>query len=260
VSDVTAHLSTEEMADLCALADGTLPVDRRAEVEARVAASPELRELLDRQRQAVMATQALSSEDVPEPLRAAVEADRRARGSRRPRGRGFVPKLALAGAAVAAAAVVAAVVLSGGPGAPTVADAAQLGTQPATAPAPPPAGTAGTRLALGVQGVAFPDFARSYGWQAVGVHRGRIHGRDAVVVVYEKGSRRLAYVIVAGAGLSRPAGAESTSVKGVEYQTLELDGRLAITWQRGGHTCVLIGQAPRSELLTLASWPLTPTR
>jgi hypothetical protein len=42
---------------------------------------------------------------------------------------------------------------------------------------------------------------------------------------------------------------------GVQYQTLRIDGRLAVTWRRGGHTCVLIGDAPRAELVTLASWP-----
>jgi anti-sigma factor RsiW len=260
VRDVTAQLSTEEMADLCALADGTLPVERRAEVEARVAASPELHELLERQRLAVTAAQSLSADEVSESLQAGVIAHREGLGSRKRLGRRLVPKLAVAGAAVATAAVVAAVVLSGGPGAPTVADAARLGGQPPTAPAPPPAGAGATRLALGVQGVAFPDFARSYGWQAVGVRRGQIDGRGAVVVFYEKGGRRLAYVIVSGAGLRRPSGGESSSVLGVEYQTLQLDGRLAVTWRRGGHTCVLIGQAPRGELLRLASWPLTQPR
>jgi anti-sigma factor RsiW len=51
------------MAELSALADGTLPADRRAEVEARVAASPELQELVERQRQAVLAAQRLTSEE-----------------------------------------------------------------------------------------------------------------------------------------------------------------------------------------------------
>ena len=37
------------MADLSALADGTLPAERREEVEGRVAASPGLQELLERQ-------------------------------------------------------------------------------------------------------------------------------------------------------------------------------------------------------------------
>jgi hypothetical protein len=27
-----------------------------------------------------------------------------------------------------------------------------------------------------------------------------------------------------------------------------------LTWQRLGHTCILIGPVPRDELLTLASW------
>jgi hypothetical protein len=33
-----------------------------------------------------------------------------------------------------------------------------------------------------------------------------------------------------------------------------VDGRLVVTWRRLGHTCVLVGAAPRSELLALASW------
>src|SRR5207249_948766 len=128
------------MAELCALADGTLPAERRAEVEARVAASPELKELLERQRRAVLATQTVAAEEVPGPLRAAVEARRRALGTTRRRSRRLVPRFALAGAAAVTAAVVAAVVLSGGPGAPRVADAAQLAVQAPTEPAPPPQG------------------------------------------------------------------------------------------------------------------------
>ena len=82
VSDVTSKLSSKEMADLCALADGTLPAHRRAEVEAWVAASPELQDLLERQRRSLTATQALASEPVPDSLREAVEARRRRTSSR----------------------------------------------------------------------------------------------------------------------------------------------------------------------------------
>jgi anti-sigma factor RsiW len=260
VSDVASGLSTQELADLCALADGTLPADRRPEVEARVAGSPELQELLEQQRRAVQATRLLAADDVPASLQAAVEEQRRALGSSRSRGRRLVPRLALAGAVAIAAAVVAAVVLSGGPGAPTVADAARLATQPPTGPAPAPAGTAGTRLAVALEGISFPDFARLYGWTALGVRHGRVDGRDATVVVYGKGQRRLGYAIVAGAGLSRPADGETAVIDGVEYQTLRLNDLLAVTWRRGGHTCVLIGQAPRAELLKLASWPLNSPR
>ena len=257
---MAARLSSEEMAELCALADGTLPAEQRAEVEARVAASPELQELVERQRRAVLAAQTLTAEEVPASLQAAVEAQRRALGARRGRSRRLVPRLALAGAAAVTAAVVAAVVLSGGPGAPTVADAARLATQSPTAPAPPVVGKAKTRLAVGVEGVAFPNFARWAGWRALGVRRGRTDGRDATVVFYGKDGRRLGYVIVAGPGLARPSGGPATVIRREEYQTLRSNGRLAVTWRRAGHTCVLLGQATRAELLKLASWPLTPPR
>jgi anti-sigma factor RsiW len=260
VSDVASGLSAQELSDLSALADGTLPAGRRAEVEARVAASPELQELLEQQRRAVQATQSLAAEGVPASLQAAVEEQRRALGSSRSRRRRLVPRLALAGAVAIAAAVVAAVVLSGGPGAPTIADAARLATQPPTGPAPAPVGTAGTKLTVALGGISFPDFARTYGWQALGVRHGRVDGRNATVVVYGKGQRRIGYVIVAGAGLSRPADAQATVINGVEYRTLRLNNLLAVTWRRGGHTCVLIGQASRADLLKLASWPVSPPR
>jgi anti-sigma factor RsiW len=253
---MAARLSSEEMADLCALADGTLPGERRAEVEARVAASPELQELLERQRQAVLAMRTLATEDVPESVRAAIEARRRPVRERR-RSWWFAPRLAIAGAAALAGAIVAAIVLTGGPGAPTVAEAARLATEPPTAPAPPPVPADATRLAAAVEGVAFPNFARWAGWRALGTRRGRVDGREAAVVFYGKDGRRIGYVIVAGAGLPRPAGTGTTRVGAVEYQTLRLNGRPAVTWRRGGHTCILTGDATRAELLTLASWPLS---
>lgn len=259
MTDLAARLSSEEMAELCALVDGSLPEERRAEVEARVAASPELQKVVERQRQAVLAARALAAEDVPASLLAAVEAHRREAVGRRRRGMRLVPRLALVTAGAVATIVVAAVVLSGGPGAPTVADAARLATQSPTGPPPGPAGTSKTRLAVYVQGVAFPDLAQ-YGWHPLGIRRGHVDGRDATVVFYGKNGRRLGYVIVAGAGLSRPSGAQSKNVRGVQYQMLVAKSRLAVTWRRGGHTCVLLGQATRAELLKLASWPLSSRR
>jgi anti-sigma factor RsiW len=256
MSDALSSLSERELAELSAFADGTLPPERMAAVEARVAASAELRELVDRQRRSLSATSALASEEVPESLRSTVDAHRRRRPSRRGSLR-LAPRLALA-VALAAAAIVAAVVLTGGPGSPTVADAARLGKRPATAPAPAPKSS--TKLAADVQGVAFPNLAPLYGWHGVGVRTDRLDGHDAKVVYYAKDGRRLAYVIVTLPGLPRPSGARSTTRRGVVYQTLRVNGRLAVTWRRGGRTCVLIGDAPRSELVTLASWPLTPPR
>jgi anti-sigma factor RsiW len=253
MSDAASRLSEAEMAELSALVDGTLPAERRQAVEARVAASPELQELLERQRRAVTAMQELTSEPVPTSLQAAVEARRRAPRASRGLPRWLMPRVAVAGALAAAIAIVAAVVFTGGPAAPTVAEAARFAAEAPSGPAPRATGD-GARLAADVEGVVFPDLLRSYGFRAVGVNRGKIDGREATTVFYEKGGRRIAYVVVAGTGLPRPAAAESTTREGVLFQTLRVDGRLVVTWRRLGHTCVLVGAAPRSELLTLASW------
>jgi hypothetical protein len=254
MSDAVSGLTEREIAELAALADGTLPAERRAEVEARVADSPELLELVERQRQAVTATHSLSAEAPPASLVESVEALRSKR--RAPRSR-FVPRLVLAGGLAAAAAVVAAIVLTGGPGGPTVADAARLASESPNAPAPRPLRTGSTKLALDVQGVAFPNLARWAGWHTVGLRRSRIDGRDATVVFYRRDGRRIAYVIVAGSELSWPSGAEVATRSGVQYRLLRLNGRLAVTWPRGGHTCVLTGGATHAELLKFASWKLS---
>jgi anti-sigma factor RsiW len=154
VSDAASQLTPRELAELCALADGTLPAERRAEVEARVAASRELQELVERQRRAVLATASLKTDEPPASLQAAIAAQR----SRSVQQRRRAPRFAFAGVLAGAAAVVAAILLSGGPGAPTVADAARLAGEPATGPAPT---AVGTRLAIGVQGVSFPALAHA---------------------------------------------------------------------------------------------------
>jgi hypothetical protein len=135
-----------------------------------------------------------------------------------------------------------------------VAEAAQLADRAPSAPAPPPVGDSGTQLALDVEGVAFPDLLRSFGWRAVGVRRDELDGRNATTVFYEKGAKRIAYVIVAGSGLPRPSGAQGTTREGVLFQTLRVDGRPAVTWRRNGRTCVLVGDASRDELLALAGY------
>lgn len=94
-----------ELAELAALADGSLPPDRRAAAEERVAASTELAELLAEQERAIALTQQAAAEtEAPAALRARIGARRR---QTRPALSG---RPALIGALAAAAVVVAVVV------------------------------------------------------------------------------------------------------------------------------------------------------
>lgn len=249
-----AGLSGHDMAELAAFADGTLPVERRAAVEARLAASAELRAFVARQRRALQATRALAVEPVPVSLTASVAASAPAGRRRRAGGRGLAWRLGAVGALVAVVAAVVVLSVNRGPAAPSVAAAAGLARQAPSGVAPAPLGTSGTTLSASVQGVAFPDFAPVYGWHALGVRQASVNGRAATAVYYGKGSRRIAYVIVAGPGLARPPSTASATIGGVQYQTLRLNGAPAVTWRRDGHTCVLTGAASAAELLTLASW------
>jgi hypothetical protein len=255
MSDEIQELSEREITDLCALADGTLPAERRAEVEARVAGSPALLELVERQRRSLAATRALADEPVPSSLTTAIAARRRPQRAW-PRRRRLGLAMTAAGALVAVVVAVLVIDLAGGPAGPTVADAAVLAIKPPTGPAPASTG-AGKQLAADVQGLAFPDLAGSFGWRATGVRYGTVGavgGRAATVVYYEKGGRQIAYVIVARPTLPQPSQGQIVMRGGVDYSTLSVDGRPAVTWQRLGHTCVLIGGASPDELLTLASW------
>src|SRR6476646_6325591 len=149
---MASKLSDQEMAELAALADGTLPPERRGPLEARIADSPELQELLDRQRRALAVTRDMASEPAPDSLRNEVERRVRGTDARRPRRR-LVPGLAAGGALAAATAVVLVLVLAGGPSGPTGADAAGLAASPPTGPAPPRRAQSRTKLAAQVDGV-----------------------------------------------------------------------------------------------------------
>src|SRR5215216_6012925 len=93
---------SRETAELAALADGSLAPDRRAALEARVAASPELADRLAEQERAVALAQSAAAEvEAPAALRARIEAQRRPR--RVPVSR----RLVLSGAVAAAVFAVA---------------------------------------------------------------------------------------------------------------------------------------------------------
>jgi anti-sigma-K factor RskA len=100
----------QEIAELAALADGSLPTDRQAELQARVDASPELADRLSEQQHAVALARTAAAETVaPDRLRARIDAERQRRRSPAPR------RVALGvavTAGVAAAVVVAVVALN----------------------------------------------------------------------------------------------------------------------------------------------------
>jgi len=252
--ELTNGLSDDELADLARLADGTLPDDRRAEVEARVAASPQLSSIVARQGIALGALRGTAEIGAPARLRADVE--RRRSGSRARRGRRR--RIVVAQSIAAAAAVALALILvlpSGFSGAPSVADAASLAEKPPTQPAPGGVPGAPALLRKEVDDVPFPNYAAKFGWTPVGAREDDPSGRDATTVRYRKDGRTISYTIVSGDTLEPPSDARSTTRAGVEYRSFRDNGRTVVTWERDGHTCVLSGKAVRpAELLTLADW------
>jgi len=94
-----------EIAELAALADGSLVPERRAALEARVAASSELADRLAEQQVAV-ARSAAAEVAAPASLRARIEAQRRVRRVPAPRRLALIGAAATAGLAVAVGLVV----------------------------------------------------------------------------------------------------------------------------------------------------------
>lgn len=243
-------LTEAQRAQLAALADGRLGAAERAAIEA----DPRLAALAAEQRAVVQVIQAAGETvGAPARLRAAV-----AQAGRRPEARRARLRLtlALAGAGAAAALVLAVALPSGTPGAPGVVEAATLGQRPATlaAPAQDPARPA--LLAEAQSGVAFPQWAKKFGWRAVGARRDDLSGRHTTTVFYEnEAGKRIAYTIVSGKRLADPAGARATTSNGVAMLVLGRGARTIVAWTRGGHQCVLSGAGVKTaKLLELASW------
>jgi len=247
-SSTSHELSERDRRDLAALADGLLTGRRAAALEARVARDPALAAALARQRSASTATRgAAAAIGAPASLRERVDAAPRARASARRR-RALVPAIA-ALAVVALAAVL--VLPSGTPGGPSVVEAAALGQRPALEPAPRPA--TDKLLARQGAGLPFPDWSEKFGWRATGARTDTLDGRRTTTVFYAKGAQRIAYTIVGGAPLDEPGGSDRV-VEGTRVRLVRARPPALVTWQRGGHTCVLSGTADPDTLRKLAAW------
>jgi hypothetical protein len=247
-------LSDRELADLSALADGTIDPARRPEVEARIAASPELSALYERERKVVeMLHQIATTDRAPARLRARIEAQRPKPAALARRRFGYAG--ALVGALAAAALALALILPGGTPGSPSVSDAAALAVKGANQPAPmpdpsEPKGTIGD----GIQDVYFPDWKGHFHAVATGQRRDGLGGRPAVTVYYRWKGKMVAYTIVGLPALSQP-NANVSEKNGVSLRTLTIDGRTVVTWRRDGHTCVISGPGlSASDLQRLAAW------
>jgi hypothetical protein len=246
------YLSPAQLADLSALADGSLDPARREAVEAWIGSSPELFELYKREQAAVTALQKAALERAPARLRLRVQAQtaNRPRRARVRAGYG-----ALAAAAVAAALALVLLLPGGTPGSPSVSQAAALALRGPSAPAPAPDSTAPRlKLSSPFQELYFPNWSSTLRWRAIGMRRDRLDGRPAMTVYYQRGGRVVAYTIVGVPALGSPAGV-ITHVRGYELRILSLTGRTVVTWRRAGHTCVLsAARVPVSALEQLAGW------
>jgi anti-sigma factor RsiW len=245
-------LGDDEHAELTAYVDGRLDAQEREAVEARLSASPERAALVARHRRALQLVED-AAEPAPLGLRTSVQAQYE-RAAHRPRRRPAL--IAGAAAALAAAALIVAFILPRGtPGAPTVSEAARLGVRPPTAAAPAIDPARPTLLRQALEGVPFPNWLAKFGWRAVGVRADRLNGRRVVTVYYRKAARELSYSIVGGQALAQPPRALTAIREGTLLRTIRVDGRLVVTWRRGGRTCVLSSRtAPRLVMLKLAGW------
>jgi hypothetical protein len=219
--------SDPDLAELAALADGSLPPDRKAELEQRVAASPRLQALLQEQREALAATRALD-ERAPGRLRRSISSSRERQQARRRRTR---RRVALGGAAAAGLAALALLVLPGSdPSEPTLAEAATLAGRAPTAPA---------EQGVEAWGIEYPDLSAGNGWRMTGSRNDRLGDRTARTVYYAKDGRRLAYTILSS-GPVRPTGDERSWLrKGKPWYAFAQGGRTVIAWDRKGHMCVV---------------------
>jgi len=236
------------LAELSALADGTLDPGRAERLRELIAESPELRARYDRERSAVLTLQALSADRAPANLRIAIET-RRQRVSRR-RSRPLFGFSLAAGAAVAA--LLLALLLPGGTlGGPTVSQAATLALRGAARPAP---ASQGVKLRLNVGRVYFPNWS-SLGWKPSGWRTDRLGGKLAATVYYRQwNGEQVAYTILTSPPLRWPE-SRTIHLDGIALQSFISHGRLVVTWRRAGHTCLLSGTGVgTSELARLAGW------
>jgi hypothetical protein len=237
---MSGQLGKRDHAALVQLADRTLTGAKLRRAQARVRRIPDADRLVERQRRVARALGAPAKAPALQPAAPTTA------------WRPFVPLVA----ATAVTAVIALLLgLVPGGGGPVAESAAAISQLPATERAPAPSGPL---LRAEADGVPFPDWGREFGWHATGMRHDDIGGRRMTTVFYEHEGHRLAYTIVPGPALPRPAGARTVVRNGLEmsvYRDPRHGGHEVAVFERDGRTCVVAGHViHRSTLLELAAW------
>jgi hypothetical protein len=257
-------------AELTRLADGSLPASEREQLQAQVAASPELQTRLREQQRAVSLVQSTGEIAAPASLRASVAGltdattrrpgryEGRQQGAADRRQNAFWRQRASLGIVALAVVLIAVVsVALHGRTAPTVGSTARLALAPATGPAPKVSSTDRDLLSVrptGASSIPFPSYLHFTAWRANGVRRDTLQGRHVTTIFYTVGGTRVGYSIVSGAPLAMPQGSTVRGPTGIRYVFVSSGGAQIITWRRDGHTCVIAGRSvARRTLLALAA-------
>jgi hypothetical protein len=246
-------------ADISALADGSIPPERRRHVEQQIEASNDLRRRFEEERAAAdLLRHAREHDRAPESLRRRVAHERFARsGQVRSAQVAWRPRTVASGLAAAAAVAGATVVLllAGGPtSGPSLAQAAGLATRGALSPGPGVNPRDPRALLQRVGEVDFPNWGYTLGWSVTGQRADRLDSHLAVTVYYSWRGRAVAYTIVSIPALSQPH-AHMVMAGGLRLRVLSLSGRRIVTWRRDGRTCVLSSRdVPAQQLERLAAW------
>jgi hypothetical protein len=163
--------------------------------------------------------------------------------------------LAVAFVGLTVTLVLVAALVAGGGRAFTVREVAAATLRPATTAAPAQDGNDPAELAATVDGVAFPYWARRFGWRASGERTDRVAGRTIITVFYvDSRGRRLGYAIAADTSPPPLDGAVAWRGR-TSFHPFMHAGAEAVAWLRAGHLCVVSGRGLDSTtLLRLASW------
>src|SRR5262249_13086999 len=133
----------------------------------------------------------------------------RARLTHAARPRRRTPLFAVGALGTAGALLWTIAVLGGSQAGLTVAQAATLGTRPATMVVGEPPDNGVTLPGLSAAGLPFPDWEEHFDWDADGARTDQLNGRSETTVFYRRAGQSLAYTIVSGKSLPSAAGART---------------------------------------------------